>query len=308
MSSLFWIILALLIAIAIVFTVWISKNKRTSLDEIKTGSSDASLTIEALEERLHDEPKSKKNLKLAGKIAIDVLLGCLLAFFFLSMLNRVFSTGVFPYTTLVVATGSMASKNEENTYLFENDLNDQIQVNDLVTVKKIESLDEIQLYDIICYINEDGEQIIHRVIEKHDDYVVTRGDANNASDASDGGSTLHVTLEDIVGKYTHFRIPKIGVLIFFVQSDYGIACFVALFYFLILYDYSSNKIKEAETERKEALLSLIGDRVSFTLYAIDGVVEADKGTYQLKEEKREEKATYLVDVDEQKHELVAESK
>ncbi len=271
------------------------------MENIENGSMDASLTIDAIDQRLGVGNKNKKRWKRIGRIVIDILLGALLALFALSIINRVVSTGVFPYTTMVVATGSMAEKYEGNTYLIENELDDQIQVNDLIVVKSVDSLDEIELYDIVCYINSDGEQILHRVVEIHDGYLVTRGDANSASDST------HVTMNNLIGVYTHFRIPYVGIIVFFVQSNYGIVCFIALFYFLFLYDHVKGKIKDAEEERKELLLSLVSERLTFTLYAQDGIVESINGSYRYVEEERTERATYLLDNENNRHDLVAES-
>ena len=53
----------------------------------------------------------------------------------------------------VVQTGSMAKKNDKNEYLFENELNDQIQTFDLIRTDKLPGEMELELYDIVvCHI------------------------------------------------------------------------------------------------------------------------------------------------------------
>lgn len=77
---------------------------------------------------------------------------------------------------------------------------------DLVFIKGV-SKDDIEIGDIIVYQNEKGFTI-HRVVEKNEQTLVTKGDANNVKDSP-------VKYEDIIGKAVErgdkpLRIPLLG--------------------------------------------------------------------------------------------------
>ena len=77
---------------------------------------------------------------------------------------------------------------------------------DLVFIKGVDR-GEIEIGDIIVYRNERGFTI-HRVIEKNEETLVTKGDANNVSDPP-------VRYEDVIGKALErkdkpIRIPLLG--------------------------------------------------------------------------------------------------
>ena len=103
----------------------------------------------------------------------------------------------FEYTMFQVASGSMA---------------DSINVDDIVIVRINADYD---VGDIITY-KQDNDFITHRIIKKENDYIVTKGDANNAADAP-------VSNDQVVGKVVRtiknisiwkkvFATPKVIIL------------------------------------------------------------------------------------------------
>lgn len=93
-------------------------------------------------------------------------------------------SNLFGYTFFEVATGSMSST---------------IEIGDVVIVKITK---EVNKNEIIVY--RDGDNFVtHRLIEKDDDKLVTKGDANNSEDKP-------ITENQILGKVIYV-IPKIGV-------------------------------------------------------------------------------------------------
>ncbi|OGM09337.1 signal peptidase I [Candidatus Woesebacteria bacterium RBG_13_36_22] len=88
---------------------------------------------------------------------------------------------------------------------------------DLVFIKGIENKDEIKQGDIIVYKNAKGFTI-HRVAQLNEETVVTKGDANNTSDAP-------VRYEDIVGKTVTYssnkpiRIPFLGSISILINKS-----------------------------------------------------------------------------------------
>ena len=78
---------------------------------------------------------------------------------------------------------------------------------DMVFIKGIYGRDEFEVGDIVVYKNPQGFTI-HRVEEKQENAVITKGDANNTLDTP-------VKYEDIIGKTVEFRgklvkIPLLG--------------------------------------------------------------------------------------------------
>ena len=63
----------------------------------------------------------------------------------------------------VVKSSSMAEKNEKNKYLFENKLNDQIKMFDVVICNHLPAEEDLELYDVVVY-KQDDMYVIHRIV------------------------------------------------------------------------------------------------------------------------------------------------
>ncbi len=105
--------------------------------------------------------------------------------------------------------------------------------------------------DIIVYKSSSGIYIIHRVIEKHDDYLITKGDNNTIPDEE------HITSDMVYGKY----IMTIGFLsIFSGGISKNLIFFILILIFLamigmqvvsIVIKSKADKLKKnTEDERK----------------------------------------------------------
>ena len=204
----------------------------------------------------------------------------MIIFFILNYLN------ITPYKILVVATDSMSYKNEENTYLFTNDLNNQFSSNDIVIVKRVNDITDLKLYDIISYTNNKGINIIHRIIDINDEFIVTRGDANNISDDV-------ITFNQVIGVYNNFRIPKLGLIVFYLQSYYGMLCVFAIYYLLIMYSYVSNRIKKEEENRLIAIKAMVNNLNKYTLIGKQGKIEVENNNFCLIKEKNQTIKTHI---------------
>ncbi len=82
-----------------------------------------------------------------------------------------------------------------------------LKTGDMVFIKGIHDKSEFEVGDIVVYKNPEGFTI-HRVEEKLENSVITKGDANNTEDKP-------VKYEDIIGKTVEFRgkplkIPLLG--------------------------------------------------------------------------------------------------
>ena len=272
MNILFIIVLITFILLLAVFTIFIIKYKKDTLITINNGDSDIAIFYGYLKKRNQNKVVrlSKKVFKIAADIIFAAVFLIVIIFFIFNYFN------ITPYKIMVVATNSMAFKNEENRYL-EN-INNQFNANDIVIVKKVNNINELKLYDVISYINEDNVNIIHRIIEIDNDSIITRGDSNNISDKP-------IKFSQVVGVYTNFKIPKLGLIVFFLESYFGVLCIISIYYLLILCSIIFSKINREEKERLEFLIKLVKNRTKFILIGKDGKIIVDSNNYKLIKEK-----------------------
>lgn len=236
---------------------------------IKQGEED----FDILEEKVGRASRSpaRKGWARAGSIVADIVIAVLAICFLGLLFARLMPSIGMPYVLEVVATPSMASVLPQNqSHVREGDK--PINVDDLIAVKRIDSLDEIKLYDIISYDNPDGRNYIHRVVDITDSYVITQGDANNVDDG------VEVTLDMIVGVYTGFQIPYIGTVTFYLQSDYGILGMSCLAYVIIaaeIYFAAIGSAREKRLKSYDDLFASTGARI-VTYSDPNGTISFDK--------------------------------
>lgn len=287
---LFWISLAIVLLFLSGLTIYFLSVFREEKKRTLAGKNDSLLYAKELREREKERTAKKTasgSIRRIFGFVLDAVLAFLSALFLLSLADKTINSFELPFQTAVIATGSMSEKNPKNEYLFANDLDDQLQVNDWIGLRKVNSLDEIQVYDIISYVNDDGLEIVHRVVEKEEGYLRTRGDANESTDS------MKIALKDVVGVYTGFRIPKIGILVFFAQSNYGILAFVSVFYLLVLYEILSVRNQRAAEIRIQFLDSKVLQLDNFTLISESGTLFFRKTSFLYDDEKTKDGDTLL---------------
>ena len=142
-----------------------------------------------------------KNSRLALKILKYVFTGILV---FLLLVNVIFIFQkiflkkqiplVFGFGNAVIETGSMEPK---------------INPGDMIIIRKQK---DYQNDDVITF-KTTGLPVTHRIIAKTDNGYITQGDANNTPDKE-------INKTQVIGKVIS-TIPKIGYLIWFLQSPLG---------------------------------------------------------------------------------------
>lgn len=136
---------------------------------------------------------------------------------------------VFGYRAMIVSSSSMSTKFPAYEEFLEGH-DEQMQVGDLVITRKIRPEDELEVYDIVTFVDSLDRTVIHRIVETG--YVGTikvyrtRGDATNTLDAARARSQY----EDIYVT----NIKWIGKLIRFLQEPVGIVAMVIALAFLFL--------------------------------------------------------------------------
>lgn len=287
--NVFWIVLAVVLLLLAGMTCLLIYFASRSIEETKQGNLDATLIYDILNQEANAEKsKASRRVRKTFSILLDVLVVLLSAVFLVSFLDRAINAFDLPFQTMVIASGSMSERNAENQYLFENHLDDQLQVDDLIGVARVSSLQEIRLYDIVCYRNDDGVRIVHRVIARTDAGLVTRGDANAVSDDT------RVTMDNLIGVYTHFRVPRLGIVVFFVQSNYGILACCGIFYVLLLYDQCSKAQERCAAKRRKDVFEKIGSAKEYVIVSKCGTLSVQGKDLEYGNTTTDEGTSYLL--------------
>lgn len=123
---------------------------------------------------------------------------------------------IFGYSGMSVISGSMEPAYSVGDYLLVKQDNQHLQVGDVVTYRADEML------------------ITHRITEIVDEnYVVTKGDANNAPDGV-------IAIENIIGE-TKASIPFLGYLMMMLNDTNGIYVIMGILALIVLWPFSTKK-------------------------------------------------------------------
>ena len=195
-------------------------------------------------------PRSRSH-GTAGKVIAAVVCGVLTVGVVFAMslgIAEGFTTTAIP-SLRVVKSDSMSEKHEDNTYLVEHNLNNQMQTFDIIVTYAPPAEEDIQLYDVIVF-EKRGELVVHRVVyiaepteEGDSRQFYTRGDAVKNND------TTPVEYSQIKGVYREERIPFIGSFVLFMQSPAGIICLMLAIAAMIVMPIVDDKIEEARGHR-----------------------------------------------------------
>ena len=246
------IVFVLLTALSVVCLTIIT---RLSLRLINHGVEDEKI----LEE--HRKKQNKKSKGCFGKVVDYTISGVVCLTFIILLVGALVirctensCCGMLP-TYRVVKTGSMAQKNSKNEYLFENNLDDQIQTFDLIRTEQLPDEMELELYDIVVY-ETDGMLIVHRIVEieepneQHPDcrHFRLQGDAVDAADR------FPVLYEQMKAIYRGEKTPYIGSFILFMQSPAGWLCTLLIIIAMIASPILDKKLETARKKRLDLLV------------------------------------------------------
>jgi len=236
MDSIFWILFGIFVFLFICFITYLIYSFIKEKSLIKKGELDNEISLESKKE----EKKSIFDIVLS--IINYVVVGIVIVLFGFSLLSRITSSYKAPFQFTTIASNSMASVNKQNKYIDENNLNNKLYKYDVVFLTKVNSLEDLKLYDIVSYKSNEIN-IIHRIVEIHDDYLILKGDANDQVDP------IKVNLEMINGKYSNFRIPYLGFVVFYLRSNYGILAVSLIFSSYIAYSVEESLIEKEKRAR-----------------------------------------------------------
>lgn len=193
--------------------------------------------------------KSKKNTFLIVlKWIIYVLIILLVVISLWLMIDRIsgYNFSFFGLRSSVISSDSMSEVNvrhEDRDYLLENE--ERLYKNDLIFTYDASSIEDLEIYDIVTYVDSNNNLICHRIvqIDIEANKIWTQGDANNARDGV-------IEFEDIKGVYIG-KISSLGAVTLYLQSPYGLfgisIAFLFIFGAAIILEIDKNK-KELQKE------------------------------------------------------------
>lgn len=239
------------------FSVMLSYIIRMTVKTIKHGLEDERITIEYKKAK-----KSNPVWDIVIKIVTTIMLVIIFLAFCFSVYvqfcnNRV--TGNVPVPK-VVLSDSMSYKNKANTYLRENQLDNQFETFDLIFVEKLPDEFELELFDIVVYEHRD-DLIIHRIVgieepnEEHPDnrHFLLQGDASQFSDE------YPVLYEQMRAIYKGKHIKFVGSFFAFMQSPAGYLCILLIIFAVIATPIAEKKLLQAKMQRLAEIGVIEGD-------------------------------------------------
>lgn len=247
----FFLCLTVFVLLTALSTVCLVVIYRLSVRLIRTGAEDEKIIKEQTQPK--EDNKFLKSLECIISILVCIVL--IFAFAVSAAISSLSDTprGDMP-TYRVVNTGSMAKKNAKNQYLFDNDIDNQIQTFDLIRTEKLPAEEDLKLYDIVVY-EMDDVLVVHRIVEieepnaAHPDkrYFRLQGDAVDSPDR------FPVTYDQMKAIYTGDRTPFIGSFIMFMQSPAGYLCILLLFIAIIATPVLNKSILKERLKRYDII-------------------------------------------------------
>ena len=229
------------------FTYLIISLTKSETELIQNGLRD-----EAIKKELNKPNKDNKILLWTSRVAS--LLLCLIVVVSFAFATYIRANDDRPANGIpsikVVKSESMATKSSKNTYLFSNNLNDQFQMFDIVVCRHLPKENELKLYDIVVYKQQDI-YVIHRIVgieepnkeHPNERHFLLQGDAVNQPDV------YPVLYSQMQGIYKGTRIRFVGSFVLFLQSPAGWLCVLLVVFSMIATIFVEKKIKE-ETDKR----------------------------------------------------------
>ncbi len=240
------------------FTFMISRLYKLSVRLVRLGQED-----EAIKTEYEKQTKVSCLFRAIERIVSLVVCIVLVVLFIFSAyvsLQQDMCFGSDIPTMRVVRSDSMAVRLEDNTYLYEHDLNDQFKTFDLLFVYCPPETTELKLYDVVVYEVENMD-VIHRIVgieepnEEHPDerYYLLQGDALERPDR------FPVHYSQIKAIYRGERIPYVGSFIFFLQSPAGWICILLVIVAMIASHFVDKNLDKEKRVRLIALGVILSD-------------------------------------------------
>ncbi len=246
-----FIVFSLLTALFTVMIVYIVKQ---GVRLIRCGQEDEDIKKEYEENKNRKVSRIAQVLNTGLSVLICVMLLLIFAFSVCTKIGGCVCLGNIP-SYKVVNSGSMAVKNERNEYLFEHQLNDQIQTFDLIQIHKLPDEFELKLYDVVVY-EVDDILIVHRIVDIEEPNDKHPGERwfTLQGDNVENPDRFPVRYNQMRAIYRGNRTPFIGSFVMFMQSPAGWLCALLIVFAMIATPAVEKKIAAEKQQRLDILL------------------------------------------------------
>ena len=192
----------------------------------------------------------KKILKIIGETIIWIVIILMVGFSLLTAIDRFsgYNTSIGGYRIAAISSELMSKVDSSNTDVIE--FGGKIKRGDCVIAKEVKSIDDLELYDVVLYTDNNNKLVCHRVVEINieENSVVTRGDANPTVDGM-------VKFSSVKGVVVN-TVPSVGHIVLFLQSYYGLLAICASVFFIslgvLIYKILEDKEKKKNEENQKA--------------------------------------------------------
>ena len=251
----FFLCLLVFIALTALFSFMIVYIGKQKVRLIENGLEDERIKAD-LTKKLNKEPsKAGKIIEKVVSITLCVVLCSLLIAVGISSCRGDNKVKSIPALKVISST-SMSEKYENNKYLFNNNLEDQLQLFDVVLLHELPAEEDLKLYDIVVYEHISGALLIHRIVgieepnENHPDerHFLLQGDAVHYPDS------FPVRYSQMKSIYRGDRMPNVGSFVYFMQSPAGIICLILLVVSMILMPIADNYVLKREYARVQIMV------------------------------------------------------
>lgn len=122
----------------------------------------------------------------------------------------------------------------------------ELSKGDLIFVKKITSIEQLALRDVVVY-QDDGMLVVHRIVDMQGDTIITQGDANNVTDDP-------ITIAEIKGKVTA-HVPFVGTIVSGIKTPVGTVCIIIVA--IALVEIPRRREKQRDDEKRQKIIDEI---------------------------------------------------
>ena len=210
--------------------------------EVNQGKYDAEICNE------FNKKQHKTALSIFGNIISYIIIIFLLILFIIGLSYRVSGDNltVNNKTILVIKSGSMSGYyNNEIAAKYDYDTSLQFDIGDICIFETDFDLVEGEVYGY----KYNNYIITHRLVSMTEYSCRFRGDANAGYDAK-------VAKDSVIYHYTGNKIPKIGLIILYAQSYFGIWSLISIIGILVLSEIANVSVNKVNKERLDFINSI----------------------------------------------------
>ena len=241
--------LVVFVALTAFFATLITYIVKLYIKLIRGGFAD-----DSIQKQREAEAKQSAVFCVLEKAVAVLLLAVTIALFVFSLTVKLNENKPVERSVLkVVQSSSMSLKDENNKYLFENNLNDQLQMFDVIRIAPLPAESDLKLYDIVVY-EVDGLLLVHRIVGINEPdathaerWFVLQGDANRYTDK------FPVRYSQMKGIYDGHKIAYVGSFVMFLNSPAGYLCILLVVVACVAYPLIERKLKKEFDARCLAL-------------------------------------------------------